>query len=123
MSTTKVSDAVAIEIRIPAEMSEFASDSFYSPRMRVARVEQALKAWGVANETSSDVPNSPEGAEHAVLCLLADLRHYCDAKGLAFAPIDRLAYQEYLSVLVESRQSSIAGDSLEAGGVQIERAH
>jgi len=91
MTTTKVAGAVAIEIRIPAEMAEFASDPFYSPRMRVARVEQALKAWGVANETSDDAPDSPEGAEHAVLCLLADLRHYCDAKGLAFAPIDRLA--------------------------------
>ncbi|MCM3581822.1 MULTISPECIES: hypothetical protein [Ralstonia] len=123
MTTTKVADAVAIEVRIPAEMAEFAADSSYSPRMRVARVEQALKAWSVANETSSDAPDSPEGAEQAVLCLLSDLRHYCDAKGLAFAPIDRLAYQEYLSVLVESRQSANSGAARAISGVQVDRTH
>lgn len=35
--------------------------------------------------------------------LLADIRHFCDANGLDFANLDRMAYQHYLAELGEER--------------------
>jgi hypothetical protein len=60
-----------------------------SPETRVDLVEHILES-----NYGTDVLIDPEqdAAE-----LLADLRHYCDAHGLAFHELDRKAHQFYLA--------------------------
>lgn len=42
--------------------------------------------------------------EAALSYLLADLRHWCDEKGLDFARIDQRAYRNYSGEVVEDRR-------------------
>lgn len=84
---------VTVEVAVPALDPKFVSEPTYTAGMRVARMEQAVKAWNVADESDA-VCARPD--EHAVVCILADLRHYCDAHGMDFAQMDRHAYADYL---------------------------
>jgi hypothetical protein len=85
-----------VRISIPAEMQEFASHQSFGPAMRVVRLQQAMRAWRVADQSLEDAPDRMEADEHVAVCMLADLRHYCDANGLDFADLDRLAYADYV---------------------------
>lgn len=91
---------VTVEVAVPGLDPKFASESTYTAGMRVARMEQAVKAWNVADE-SDKVCAQPD--EHAVVCMLADLRHYCDAHGMGFAQMDRHAYADYLEQKANDR--------------------
>ncbi len=51
---------------------------------RVARAEEALKAEGW-----------PEEGKCAVVDLLSDLRHFCDANDLSYHELDRTAHHHY----------------------------
>ncbi|KVV40961.1 hypothetical protein WT27_13650 [Burkholderia territorii] len=84
---------VTVEVAVPALDAKFASEPTYTAGMRVARMEQAVKAWNVADESDA-VCARPD--EHALVCILADLRHYCDAHGMDFSQMDRHAYADYL---------------------------
>ncbi|QMI49821.1 hypothetical protein [Burkholderia sp. MBR-1] len=84
--------AVVVPITVPALDPKFASEPTYTACMRVARMEEAVKAWNVADQ-SDKVCAQPD--EHAVVCILADLRHYCDAHEMDFAQMDRHAYADY----------------------------
>ena len=57
---------------------------------RAKRAQNALNG-GNYHEGSADDPT-------AVVDLLADLRHFCDARGMDFADLDRIAYNHYTSV-------------------------
>jgi hypothetical protein len=92
---------------IPGLAPEFASEHTYTAAMHVSRLEQAIKAWHVADETYEDVASGPLSAEHAVVCMLADYRHYCDAKGLDFAKLDRNAYSDYREHLANDRHFGV----------------
>ncbi|KKI36161.1 hypothetical protein VI03_25700 [Burkholderia vietnamiensis] len=89
-----------VEVAVPALDPKFASEPTYTAGMRVARMEQAVKAWNVADESDA-VCAQPD--EHAVVCMLADLRHYCDAHGMDFAQMDRHAYADYLEQKANDR--------------------
>ncbi len=56
-----------------------------SPETRVALIERIFR---------TDYDNGPE---LAVAEILADLRHYCDAHGLAYHELDRKAHGFYLA--------------------------
>lgn len=70
------------------------------PRMnrRARRAQDALNG-GNYHEGSTDDPT-------AVVDLLADLRHFCDARGLDFAELDMSAYSHYIK---EPKGSSNGG--------------
>jgi hypothetical protein len=61
------------------------ADMNAGPEMRVALVERIFT-------TDYD-----DGPEQDVAEILADLRHYCDAHGLAFHELDRKAHDFYLA--------------------------
>lgn len=103
---TNTADTVSVDIKVPAEMPEFSEDLTYSPRMRVVRVGQSLKAWRVADQTFESDPATPDGIEQTVLGMLADLRFLCDEHGLDFARIDRMAYGDYMMVKEEARREA-----------------
>lgn len=93
---------VEITVNVPASDPGFASEPTYTAKMRVSRIEQAMKAWHVADETSQDF-QAGEVSEHAVVVMLADLRHYCDAYGLPFSQLDRHAHADYMDQLENDR--------------------
>ena len=64
-------------------------DDQSSPETRVALVEHILK-----DSYGTDFMIDPE---QDVAEILADLRHYCDAHGLAFHELDRRAHGFYLA--------------------------
>lgn len=93
----------SVAVEIPGGALRFASESSYTATMRACRAEQAMKAWRVADESDEEVTRATQPDEHAVLLLLADLRHYCDTHGLDFAWLDRLALHDYLDQLANDR--------------------
>lgn len=58
---------------------------------RVAKAETSLKDYFENRESPT-----LDMATTALVDLLADLRHWADAKGLDFGDADRIAYQHYL---------------------------
>jgi hypothetical protein len=58
-----------------------------TPKNRATRVQSLLRRNGY-------LPKG-EDSDDAVADLLADIRHFCDARGLAFGDIDRRAHQNY----------------------------
>ncbi|CAB3754396.1 hypothetical protein [Paraburkholderia humisilvae] len=111
---TNTADTVSVDIKVPAEMSEFSEDLTFSPRMRAVRVGQSIKAWRVADQTFESDPATPDAIEQTVLCMLADLRFLCDEHGLDFARIDRMAYGEYTMVKDEARREAKQTESAAA---------
>jgi len=99
---------VSFAISVPAHMPEFGTEQSFSPKMQVARIEQAMKAWRVADESAS--PGAGPTEQNAVVLMLADLRHYCDAHGLDFGGLDREAYTEYVDDKNRAREESAAPD-------------
>ncbi|VWC79201.1 hypothetical protein BLA39750_01071 [Burkholderia lata] len=94
---------VSVDVVVPARDPKFASEPTYTAKMRVARVKQAMKAWRVADESCDDAASNTEPDTLAVACLLADLRHYCDAHGLDFSAMDRGGYADYCDQLGDDR--------------------
>lgn len=94
---------VPVDVVIPARDPKFAAELSFTAAMRVDRLGQAIKAWRVADDSPEDAGSGTEPDEHAVVCLLADLRHYCDAHGLDFALLDRGACADYLEQLANDR--------------------
>ena len=104
--TPETRHTATVEVVIPANAPEFASEQSYTAKMRVARVTQSIKAWRVADEAEAEP--SGELDEHVVICMLADLRHYCDVHGLDFAKLDRHAYADYREQLANDRHHDSA---------------
>ncbi|WP_199028523.1 hypothetical protein [Ralstonia sp. ASV6] len=99
---------VNVAISIPAQMPEFSAEQSFNPKMQVARFEQAMKAWRVADESASLVAGPNE--RDAVVLMLADLRHYCDVHGLNFGRLDREAYTEYVNDKNRAREENVSPD-------------
>lgn len=68
------------------------------------RTREDLKAqWGICKGNNLDaakrarrkILNDENSVEHDIRDMLANLRHLCDAVGLDFAEVDRLAYRTY----------------------------
>lgn len=97
-------DQATVLITVPASMERFAGEVYMSPPMKVERILQALKAWRAADDSVVDAPDAGEVDEHAITCMLADLRHLCDEHELDFAQLDRQAYADY----AESRGDEMA---------------
>lgn len=86
--------SATLVISVPAEMPQFAERQSFGPDMRVMRLQQAVRAWRVADDSQLHAPGSgPDKA--AIVSMLADIRHYCDAGGLEFGKLDRLAHADY----------------------------
>lgn len=111
----KLPHVVSVDVLIPAHAPEFESEQEFTTAMCVARVAQAIKAWRVADETDDGIVAGGEPDVHAAVCLLADLRHYCDAKGLDFASLDRGAYSHYLEQRVNGRHHATAATASSPG--------
>jgi len=58
------------------------------------RTNQTARIIRTAKTYLGSVPRVSD--EHAIVSLLADLRHYCDCKGLTFQKLNRVAYATYL---------------------------
>ncbi len=105
MTTTSV-DTQTLDVKIPAEMPEFAAEQSFTSAMRVVRVEQAVKAWQIADQTFELAPGTSIPFEHAIVCMLSDLRFLCDQHGLDFARLDRRAYDDYVESLATERRKA-----------------
>lgn len=65
---------------------------------RVNRAELALADYGFKTE-----------GDAAVIDLLTDLRHFCDARGYDLGNCDRIAHDHYLVELSEAKRAAAAG--------------
>ena len=92
-----------VTVMVPAMMPEHAGSVNFNAAMRVSRLQQAMKAWRVADETADDASTPDQVDEDAVVCMLADIRHYCDKFGLDFGALDRGAHADYLEQLENDR--------------------
>lgn len=99
----------SVELVIPGLAPEFVNEQSYTAAMRVARIGQTLKAWHVLDESPGASTDGSASDEQAVVCVLADLRHYCDTNGLDYALLDKHAYRDYLDQLENDRQSRTSG--------------
>jgi hypothetical protein len=115
--THAATHTVPVEITVPALDPRFASEQSMTAAMRVVRVEQAIKAWHVADETGEDVVVGGGADEPAVVSLLADLRHYCDTHGLDFAKLDRYAYGDYRAQMATDRENAGVADTTPTPGL------
>ena len=68
------------------------------------------RAYGEQNEVRAtritkliDYPSTHGDAEAAIVDLLADIRHWCDAEKARFAELDRTAYMHYSAEVVQAR--------------------
>ena len=66
-------------------------------KQRAIRAKRAIRSQDYFECDSED-------ANPAVIDILCDLRHFCDANKLTFADCDRIAYQHYLVELGEERK-------------------
>lgn len=65
-----------------------------SSRHNTGRCEAARFALRSHGRAKGDVAGEDE---YAVIDLLADLRHYCDAENLCLGGLDRIAYAHYVA--------------------------
>lgn len=71
-------------------------------RTRYQRENRArtIRVRDILNECYSA---KTENSETALTDLLADIRHFCDAKELAFSDVDRRAHEHYSAEIVQAR--------------------
>lgn len=101
-----------LSVLIPARAARFAAEESMTAAMRVVRLEQAIKAWHVADETRGPMTDNDAAAdEDAVVLMLADMRHYCDQHGLDFGQLDRGAYADYCDQLDNDRHHATLSPS------------
>ena len=99
----------SVSIDIPALLPQFINERSFGPKMHAARVEQAMKAWSVADE-SECFAEKAGAREDIVAGMLADLRHYCDDHNLDFANLDRQAYSGYVDDKNRAQEESVSPD-------------
>jgi hypothetical protein len=88
-----------------------ASDAVLNERRaRMGRIGRVVKAYGRLVSAGSD------GSDHlAITDILAELRHYCGSRGLAFDELDGAAYEQYLEDVAEMSAGFGAGGDRERG--------
>lgn len=76
-------------------------------KARAEKVREALQTMRDATQTDTgdrkDPLRSKESYELALTDLLANARHFCDAKGLDYADCDESAYGHYSAEVVQAR--------------------
>jgi hypothetical protein len=66
-------------------------------RARMDRIGRTVKSYAMLVTAGSG-----DWDDLAITDILADLRHYCDSKGLAFHELDKAAYEHYLAAVADS---------------------